>query len=152
MFQVPVAETELIAFRGSPIHGVGGFAKTPIRQGTRLIEYLGEKIDKAESARRCAANNQYIFHLDDDFDLDGNVAWNPARFLNHSCEPNSDADLIAGGIWIVAACDIAAGEEITFNYGYDLADYREHPCRCGAADCVGFIVAEEYFDLLRREV
>lgn len=147
--QTAVFETDLIAFRNSPIHGVGGFARINIRAGTRLIEYLGEKIDKPESARRCEANNHFIFHLDDTFDLDGNVPWNPARLLNHSCAPNCEAELIDGGIWILAERDIAAGEEITFNYGYDLVDYREHICRCGAADCVGYIVAEEYFDSVR---
>ena len=45
---------------------------------------------------------------------------------------------------------ISVGEELTFNYGYDLVDYREHPCSCGAAQCVGYIVAEEFFPLLRR--
>ena len=48
--------------------------------------------------------------------------------------------------------DIRAGEEITFNYNYDLQDYREHPCRCGAANCAGYIVAEEFFgQLVSRE-
>jgi hypothetical protein len=46
--------------------------------------------------------------------------------------------------------DIRAGEELTFNYGFDLDDYRDHPCRCGARECVGYIVAEEFFPLVRR--
>jgi hypothetical protein len=54
-----------------------------------------------------------------------------------------------GRIWIVAVRTITADEELTFNYGYDLEDYREHPCRCGAAGCVGFVVAEEFFPHLR---
>jgi hypothetical protein len=78
--------------------------------------------------------------------LDGNVPWNPARFLNHSCDPNCEAEPDGGRVWIVARRGIRAGEEITFNYGYDLQDYREHPCRCGAADCVGYIVAAEFFE------
>jgi SET domain-containing protein len=51
----------------------------------------------------------------------------------------------------VAWRDIRAGEEITFNYGYDLEDYREHPCRCGAADCAGYIVAEDFFGHVKRQ-
>jgi hypothetical protein len=105
-----------------------------------------ESDTKAESLRRCESNNEYIFSLDETYDLDGNVPWNPARFLNHSCEPNCEAEPDGGCIWIVARRDIRTGEEITFNYGYDLDDYREHPCRCGAADCAGYIVAAEFFE------
>ena len=122
-----------------------------IEPDTSLIEYVGERIDKAESARRCAEDNRYIFHLDDDFDLDGRVDWNPARWLNHSCAPNCEAQLIDGRIWIVALRAIEPGEELTFNYSYDLEEYRDHPCRCGTLDCIGFIVAEEFFDHVRRQ-
>jgi SET domain-containing protein len=133
----------------SPIHGRGGFAARFIPRGARVVEYAGEKITKAESLRRCEAQNWFIFGLDEDFDLDSNVEWNPARFLNHSCAPNCEALCEEGRVWISALRDIQPGEEITFNYGYDLTDYKEHPCRCGAPDCVGFIVAEEFFAHLR---
>ncbi len=141
--------TELIEFKPSPIHGLGGFARKSIPAGTRLLEYTGLRISKAESLRRCEANNQFIFALTDEVDLDGNVAWNPARFLNHSCAPNCDAELQADRIWIVARRNIRAGEEITFNYGFDLEDFKDYPCRCGAPGCVGYMVAEEFFDRLR---
>jgi uncharacterized protein len=146
-----VAETELLVFKSSPIHGMGGFARGDIPAGARVIEYVGEKITKQESLARCEQNNEYIFALDDEHDLDGQVSWNPARFLNHSCEPNCEARLEGGCIWVIAIREIRAGEELTFNYGYDLADYAEHPCGCGAPGCVGYIVAEEFFDHLRRQ-
>lgn len=137
-------------FKDSAIHGTGGFAAGPISQGSLIIEYLGEKIDIAESTRRCSENNEFIFRLNDQCHLDGNVVWNPARFLNHSCAPNAEAHLLEERIWIVASRDIAAGEEITFNYSYDLEDFEEYPCRCGAAKCVGFIIAEEFFPELEK--
>ena len=143
--------TDAIEFRRSTIDRLGGFARTHIPAGARVIEYVGEKITKAESLRRCEANNEYIFSLDDEHDLDGNVPSNPARLLNHSCAPNCEAELDAGRIWIIALRDIQAGEELTFNYGYDLENYHEHPCRCGVAECVGYIVAEEFFDSVRRQ-
>ena len=138
-----VAETELVKFKSSPIHGTGG---TPIRNGTHIIEYLGERISKSESLRRCEQNNEFIFALSDEQDLDGNVAWNPARFINHSCAPNCEAEKDDDHIWIIATRDIGAGEEITFNYGYDLVDYKDHPCQCGSPQCVGYMVAQEYFE------
>jgi uncharacterized protein len=104
-----------------------------------------------ESARRCEANNVYIFSLNDTHDLDGNFIWNPARLLNHSCSPNCEAELDADRIWLLALRDIEPGEELTFNYGFDLEDYRQYPCRCGSPDCVGFIVAEEFFEHVRRQ-
>jgi len=146
-----ICETELIVFRRSAIHGTGGYARRNIAARTPVIEYAGEKITKAEALLRCEANNEYIFSLDDEFDLDGNVPWNPARFLNHSCAPNCEAEVDAGRISIIASRDIACDEELTYNYGYDLEDFREHPCQCGAADCVGFIVAEEFFDHVGKQ-
>jgi uncharacterized protein len=131
-----MALNDRIRIGPSPIHGRGVFAKTALSRGARVIEYLGEKITKVESARRCERQNWCIFSLDGEFDLDGNFAWNP-------CE--------GGRIWITAVRDIQPGEEITFNYGYDWEAYQEHPCRCGAAECLGYIVAEEFFGQLRRQ-
>jgi len=139
-----------ICFKESPIHGWGGFARIEIPAGTRIIEYVGERIDKCESARRCELNNSYIFTVDDSFDLDGNVGWNLARFVNHSCAPNCDAEWIDGQIWVVANRFIRAGEEITYDYGYDLDDYASYPCHCGGPDCVGYIVAAELARFVRK--
>lgn len=147
---MPELETDLIVFKNSPIHRLGGFAKKRISEGTRLIQYVGEKISKAESARRCAEENYYIFTLDDEWDIDGDKEWNLARLLNHSCEPNAESRIENGEIWIYAIRDIEPGEEITFNYGYDLEDYKDHVCRCGAPSCVGYMVAEEFFDHIRK--
>ena len=146
-----VAETALILFRRSRIHGTGGFAKATISRGTRVIEYVGERITKGESLRRCEANNEYIFALTEEQDLDGSVEWNLARFINHSCAANCDAEQEDDHIWFVANRDLEAGEELTINYGFDLTDYEDYPCRCGAPDCVGYMVAEEYFEHVRRQ-
>ena len=144
-----MVETDSLLFRTSSIHGTGGFAKARIARGARLIEYVGAVIDKAESLRRCMANNPYIFTLDDQHDLDGDVTWNPARFINHSCSANCDAELDGGRIWFSANRDIEPGEEVTINYGYDLAEYKDYPCQCGARNCVGYMVAETFFEHVR---
>lgn len=145
----PLVASGILEFHASAIQGTGAFAKRPIPKGKRVIEYLGEKITKAESLRRCEQDNFFIFNLGDEFDLDGDVGWNPAKFINHSCAPNCEAELCDGRIWIVTLRRIQPGEEIVFNYSYDLEDYEEHPCRCGAVNCVGYIVAEEFFSKFR---
>ena len=142
---------EFVVFKQSPIQGIGAFARVRIAQGTRILEYKGELIDKQESARRCEQNDVYIFSLNDQQDIDGNVDWNPARLVNHSCSPNCEALLEDKRIWLISRRDIGAGEELTFNYGFDLVDYRDYPCRCGSPDCVGFIVAEDFFDYVRKQ-
>lgn len=145
-----VTENEWVAARGSGIHGRGLFARRDIPAGTRVVEYVGELISKVESARRCESGNEYVFTFDETWDIDGDVDWNLARLSNHSCEPNCEALFEEERIWLVAARGIRAGEEVTFNYGYDLEDYHEHPCRCGSSTCVGYMVAEEWVGDMRR--
>jgi uncharacterized protein len=138
-----------IQVRASGIHGMGAFATANIPPDTRIIEYVGELIDKQESLARCENNNQFIFCLDDSHDIDGSVEWNLAKYINHSCSPNCAAELIGKHVWIVSLRQIHPGEEITFNYGYDLEDYRDYPCRCGSPQCAGYIVAEEFMPQVR---
>ena len=149
---IPIEQgNEFLEVRQSAIHGNGGYARKDIPASTRLIEYVGERIDKIESAKRCEAENAYIFTIDDDCDLDGSVAWNPAKFINHSCAPNCEAEWDEGRIFINALRDLKQGEELTFNYGFDLVDYLDNVCQCRTPECVGFMVAEEYWDQLRQQ-
>jgi hypothetical protein len=99
----------------------------------------------------CLKRNTYIFTLNEVSDLDGKVSWNPARLINHSCEPNCDAEEDdRERIWIVSRRSIQRGEELSYNYGYDLKDFWSYPCRCGAANCVGYIVAEKLIPTVRQ--
>jgi SET domain-containing protein len=136
--------------RPSSIHGMGAFATRSYAADDLVAEYMGERISKSESVARCAAGNTFIFTLNSEVDLDGNVSSNPARFFNHSCVPNCEARRVDDSIWLAASRQIQPGEELTFNYGYDLVDYREYPCHCGAVRCVGFIVAEEFFETIKQ--
>ena len=134
----------------SGLHGFGLFARDFIPQDTQIIEYVGEHITKAEAQRRedrrlarLAAGGDgcvYVFELNQRSDLDGQVPWNPARRINHSCAPNCESQQGRGRIWIVARRDIAPDEELTYDYGFPYSEWRDHPCRCGAVGCVGFIV------------
>lgn len=146
--------------RPSGIHARGLFASRPIRAGERIIEYVGERITKAESNRRGLARMEkarrrgggmvYIFELNKRYDLDGNKPWNPARLANHSCDPNCEVENQRGHLWMVARREIEAGEELTYDYGYDLQHFLEHPCRCGSPRCVGYIVRTDARMKLKR--
>ena len=136
--------------RRSGVHGFGLYARDFIPRDTRIIEYVGERITKAEAQRRedrrlarLAAGGDgcvYVFELNRRHDLDGDVPWNAARRINHSCAPNCETQNVRGRIWIVARRDIAPGEELNYDYGFDFAEWRDHPCRCGAPGCAGYIV------------
>ena len=102
----------------SPIAGLGLFAAQDITKWTRILPYLGEKISKAESARRLAQGNVYIFIFNDRYDIDGTVLRNTARYSNHSCDPNCEIAKTTRTLWLVALRDIRDGEELTYNYGY----------------------------------
>jgi uncharacterized protein len=132
----------------SRIHGQGVFAAQAIPQGTRILPYLGEKITPQEATRRIAQGNTFIFFLDAHHDIDGQTPKNHARYINHSCEPNCESDILEGQIWIVAFRDIQAGEELSYDYGYELEGYEQRPCRCGATHCCGYILDRAYWGQL----
>ena len=126
----------------SRIAGKGLFAGQDITKETIITRYLGTKISKAQSAQALAQGNAYICSLNDRYDIDGNTLKNTARYINHSCDPNCITELTRRTIWIVALRDIHAGEELTFNYRYDV---KKHRCHCGASHCCGYILDEYYW-------
>jgi SET domain-containing protein len=134
----------------SQIAGLGLFVAQNIKKGTRIIQYIGEKISKDESTKRLAQGNAYLFTFNDRYDIDGKTLKNTARFINHSCDPNCEVDITSRTIWIVALRDITDGEELTYNYGYDFEpdSYQDFPCHCGANTCCGYILAQQYWSLL----
>ena len=127
-----------------------------------MIQYVGELIDKEESNRRglelfeeskkTGGASVYIFELNEESDLDGNKDYNDARLINHSCEPNAEMVNDEDELWLYALRDILPGEEITFDYGYDIEHFLDHPCRCGKTACVGFIVSREQWGQLRKRI
>lgn len=144
---------KLCKVAASPIHKRGLFATADIEAGTDIIQYVGEKISKEESTRRALEWEEkarktgsglvYIFELDDEWDLDGRRGRNPARYMNHSCDGNCEAINYDGEIWITARKDIKKGTELTYDYGYDMEHFLDHPCACGADTCIGYIVRED---------
>ncbi|MBC8745280.1 SET domain-containing protein [Paraburkholderia sp. WC7.3g] len=141
-----------IAVRRSGVHGKGVFALEPIAAGERLIEYKGERITWKEALRRhphnpAEPNHTFYFALDNGKVIDGKVNGNSARWINHSCAPNCEAEEIDGHVYVHALRDIAEGEEVFYDYGL-VIDARqtkklkkEYECRCGARKCRGTMLA-----------
>jgi SET domain-containing protein len=138
--------------RRSGIHGKGVFALQPIAEGERIVEYLGQRITWREALRRhphdpAQPNHTFYFHIDDKTVIDGNVDGNSARWINHSCEPNCEAEDDGGRIFVRALRDLHPGEELFFDYGLVLegrhtpAIKRDYACHCGSPRCRGTMLA-----------
>ena len=149
----------------SKIHNKGVFASKFIKKGTKLIEYTGELISKEEGTRRSTQSHSehkkdtskggvYIFDIDEEHDLDGDVENNYAKYINHSCEPNCEFDGSGKKIWVNALRDILKDEELSINYGFawDEKDYHEHVCKCGSVKCVGYILDEDAWPTLKAHL
>ena len=143
-----------IEVKASPIQGLGGFASRRIPAGTRLIEYAGERLTPKQADERypddeSTRHHTFLFAIDDDIVVDAAVNGNDARFINHSCDPNCDAVIENGRIWIETIRDVEVGEELAYDYAYILderhtpAAKRRFPCHCGAASCRRTILAKK---------
>jgi uncharacterized protein len=142
------AEVPLIEVRASPLHGLGVFAAQRIRRGTRIIEYLGERVSHAEADRRYEdkdANDAhtFLFIVDARTVIDAGIGGNEARFVNHACEPNCESVIEDRRVFIEAVRTIAPGEELTYDYQIQ-RDMDDPPdvdaifaCRCGSVGCRG---------------
>ncbi|MFQ5474637.1 MAG: SET domain-containing protein [Candidatus Nanoarchaeia archaeon] len=155
--------SEYMEVRRSKIHNNGIFAVKDIPKGAYIIEYVGEKITKKEAEKRGQKTLEeaekngskggfYLFSLNSRYDIDGDVDWNTAKWINHSCNPNCEALDDDGHIWIVALRNIKMGEELSYDYGCDLEDYESHPCRCGSPNCVGYIVDRDLWPKLKKKL
>jgi SET domain-containing protein len=142
------------AIRSSPVHGQGAFAVRAIPAGTRLIEYAGRRLTPAQADALYpdddgTAPHTFLFAIDDEIIVDAGVDGNEARWLNHSCAPNCDVVIEHQRLWIETLRDVAAGEELTYDYQMTLptrhtpAAKRRFPCRCGAATCRGTMLAKK---------
>lgn len=140
--------------RKSHIHGRGVFALTDIPKGSRLIEYIGERISHEEADERYADEHEHsphtmLFAVDDETVIDATHVGNSARWINHSCAPNCETIDEEGRIFVETLRNIRAGEELTYDYNMILdephtpAVKRAHPCYCGKPRCRGTILGRK---------
>ncbi len=127
-------------------NGRGLYAAKNIKNGTKIINYVGKIITKKQTEKSNKFDNKkpiYLFNLNNKYDLDGKVSWNTARLINHSCSNNCDYEGKGLKLWVTAIKDIKKGEELTCDYGFGYdEDYKQFPCKCGSRNCVGYIVRE----------
>ena len=141
-----------VQVRRSGVHGKGVFALQPIRAGETVIEYVGERITWKEALRRhphdpAQPNHTFYFHIDDQHVIDANVGGNAARWINHACDTNCEADEEDGRVFVKALRDIEPGEELFYDYGLVIEGRltaklkREFACHCGSPACRGTMLA-----------
>jgi hypothetical protein len=142
------AASALFEVRQSTVHGLGAFALCSIPKGTRIVEYLGQRITHREADQRYEDhdendNHTFLFIVDKRTVIDAGVDGNDARFINHSCDPNCESVIEKRRVFIEAVRDIAPGEELAYDYqiGRERGDPPNvdeiYACRCGAAKCRG---------------
>ena len=148
----------------SSLHGSGLFANCDIRKEEQVIQYIGDKVTKKEGDKRAdiqikkAQKNKkngmvYVFELNKKYDIDGGVARNYARFINHSCDTNCEVEITNNEIWISSIKRINQYTVLTYNYGYPFdSDFEEHICKCGSKKCVGYILSDEDWPKLKKKL
>jgi SET domain-containing protein len=150
--KMPTLTPQPFELRASSIQGLGAFATRAIRKGARIIEYVGERISQAMADERyddttMSRHHTFLFNVDEDTVIDAAHEGNDARFINHSCDPNCQAFMEGDRIYIYSLCDIALGEELSYDYSYDRTEDMGpeeealYVCRCGTAKCRGTILA-----------
>ena len=142
----PTPAGRRIQVRRSGVHGKGVFAVTALARGAVIIEYKGEVINWKEALRRhphdpADPNHTFYFHIDDGNVIDAKVGGNSARWINHACQPNCEADEANGRVFIKALRAIRPGEELFYDYGLVLDERqtakvkKQFECRCGTPRC-----------------
>jgi len=115
--------------------GLGLFATESIRKRALIVEYRGRRIrtvlaQQIEQQRGA----KYMFEIDARWTIDGSTRRNLARYVNHSCTPNAEAELVRGRMMYRALKTIPAGAEITSDYGEEYYELylAKNGCRCAA--------------------
>lgn len=153
--------SDLVEVRNSAIHGRGVYAAKSIKKGSRVMEYVGERISHAEADRRFWEKGEddghtFLFVVNHRTVIDGTHGGNDARYINHRCEPNCETVTEGNRIFIDAVKDIKKGEELGYDYqltwdsGDDPEELKLYDCRCGAKKCRGTMLDKLPLDEQRR--
>jgi len=139
--------TSSLIIRSSAIHAAGCYTTRSIKKGERVCEYDGPRMTKDVADERYA--DRFVTYLfgygDGNMVIDG---FGAAMFINHSCAPNCETEDDNDHIFVSALRDIAAGEELTYEYNLYDSDDEEGSCHCGAPNCRGTMFSD--LELARR--
>jgi SET domain-containing protein len=126
-----------VEVRPSPIDGLGAFAAEPIPAYKKIGEIRGEYISIAEANRRVRGQQRIMMiEISQKRAIDASKSTDPMRYTNHSCSPNTVLRIRQGRVELYALRAIAAGEELTADYG-ETHHAGRLTCRCGAPNCAG---------------
>jgi SET domain-containing protein len=130
-----------LIIRSSSIHAAGCYTTRPVKKGMRVVEYEGPRFTKDEADERYKDRFiTYLFSCGSDGQvIDG---FGTAMFINHSCDPNCETEDVDGRIFVMAIRDIAAGEELTYEYNLFDSDDEQGDCHCGSPRCHGTMFSE----------
>ena len=122
----------MFSIKRSKIARFGMFAERDIKKGEFITEYKGEKLpNKIVDNEEAFFNKRYLFKLNKTYTLDGNIEDNPAKYINHSCKPNSKAYVTGRRVLIYSIKRIKEGEEITYHYGKNYFNrFLKGKCKC----------------------
>lgn len=117
--------------------GLGLFAVQDIPERKLVIEYTGHRIPTklAQDIDRRRAN-KYLFEIDNRWTIDGSIRSNLARYVNHSCDPNTEAESNRGRLMFRAIKPIAQGCEITLDYGEEHMGLYFGKAGCLCLSCI----------------
>ena len=110
--------------------GLGLFATMPIKRGTDVLEYTGPRLSNEEAEEHERRGNRYLFEVNTRCTVDGSPRSNIARYANHSCRPNMEADVVKGRVILRAIRHIWPGDEMTYNYGRNYLNNFIPVCKC----------------------
>lgn len=124
-----------LSVKKSSLHGLGCFATARFLKGDCIAEYAGEKISRKEAMRRMKRPiGKRISEVGAEWYIDGSVDGNQTQYINHSCDPNADAVVIGGSLFIFALHEIEPGEEITVDY-LNSFEQDQSICQCRSKSC-----------------
>ncbi len=138
--------------RHSGVHGRGVYAMRPIAAGETVLEYKGEIISWKEALRRHPHDpdnpcHTFYFHIDDKRVIDGKHQGNSARWINHSCHPNCETEVVGERVFVKALRRIKPGEELFYDYHLVIDERytprlkKQYQCLCGSTRCRGTMLA-----------
>ena len=133
-YSQPIMTHPGLIVRSSAIHAAGCYTTYPIAKGACVCEYDGQRLSKADAdARYQGRPVTYLFSCGGNTVIDG---FGIAMFLNHSCDPNCETEQDAKGrIFISTLRNVAAGEELTYEYNLSDSDEGDERGFCAAPNC-----------------